>query len=193
MHHHSKNPLKLLLTLVLYTSIIHTVSGNSVYYIKPSTSDGCPESETCITLSTLAANTSNFLDDTNTTFIFLEGNHALDTDLNIRDIDHFVRLSVTNLVSVSITCIDGAGLNFNNIKQLQISGLELIRCRNRIESVDDFLLEDCHFRDGDSGSALLLLKLIQTLRDALSCPTQLVHLHMFAIIVNRLELVEPFV
>ena len=33
--------------------------------------------------------------------------------------------------------------------------MELIRCRNRIESVDDFLLEDCHFRDGDSGSALL--------------------------------------
>ena len=156
MHHHSKNPLKLLLTLVLYTSIIHTVSGNSVYYIKPSTYDGCPESETCITLSMLAANTSNFLDDTNTTFIFLKGNYTLDTDLNMTDIDHPVRLSATNLVSVSITCIDGVGLNFNNIKQLQISGLELIRCRNRIESVGDFLLEDCHFRYGDSGSALLL-------------------------------------
>ena len=156
MYHHSKNPLKLLLTLVLYTSIIHTVSGNSVYYIKPSTSDGCPESEICTTLSTLAANTSNFLDDTNTTFIFLEGYHTLDMDLNIRDINHLVRLSFTNLVSVSITCIDGVGLNFNNIKQLQISGLELIRCRNRIESVGDFLLEDCHFHDGDSGSALLL-------------------------------------
>ena len=158
MHHHSKNPLKLLLTLVLYTSIIHTVSGNSVYYIKPSTSDGCPESETCITLSTLIANTSNFLDDTNTTFILLEGNHTLDTDLNITDIDHStsVRLSATNLVSVSITCTDAAGLNFNNIKQLQISGLELIRCRNRIESVGNFLLEDCHFCDGDNGSALLL-------------------------------------
>ena len=158
MHHHSKNPLKLLLTLVLYTTIIHTVSGNSVYYIKPSTSDGCPESETCITLSMLIANTSNFLDNTNTTFILLEGNHTLDTDLNITDIDHSVILSATNLVStsVSITCTDAAGLNFNNIKQLQISGLELIRCRNRIESVGDFLLEDCHFRDGDSGSALLL-------------------------------------
>ena len=158
MHHHSKNPLKLLLTLVLYTTIIHTVSGNSVYYIKPSTYDGCPESETCITLSTLAANTSNFLDNTDTTFILLEGNHTLDTDLNIRDINHLVRLSATNLVStsVSITCTDAAGLNFNNIKQLQISGLELIRCRNRIESVGDFLLEDCHFRDGDSGSAVLL-------------------------------------
>ena len=156
MYHNSKNPLKLLLTLVLYMSIIHTVSGNSVYYIKPSTSDGCPESETCITLSMLAANTSNFLDDTNTTFIFLKGNYTLDTDLNMTDIDHPVRLSATNLVSVSITCIDGVGLNFNNIKQLQISGLELIRCRNRIESVGDFLLEDCHFRYGDSGSALLL-------------------------------------
>ena len=158
MYLHSKNPLKLLLTLVLYTSIIHTVSGNSVYYIKPSTPDGCPDSETCTTLSTLAANTRNFLDNTNTTFILLEGNHTLDTDLNITDIDHSVILSATNLVStsVSITCTDAAGLNFNNIKQLQISGLELIRCRNRIESVGDFLLEDCHFRDGDSGSALLL-------------------------------------
>ena len=157
MNHLSKNLLKLLLIrlLVLYMSIIHTVGGNNVY-IKLPTSDGCPEYETCITLSSLAANTSNFLDNTNTTIIFLEGNHTLNTDLNMRDIDHFVRLSATKSVSVSITCAYRAGLIFNNIKQLQISGLELIRCRNKIKSVDDFLLEDCHFRDGDSGSALLL-------------------------------------
>ena len=148
--------LLLIQLLVLYMSIIHTVGANNVYYIKPPTSDGCPESETCITLSTLAANTSNFLDDTNTTLIFLEGNHTLDTDLNMRDINHSVRLSAANLVSVSITCTYGALLNFNNITQLQISGLELIRCRNRIESVGNFLLEDYHFRDGENGSALLL-------------------------------------
>ena len=104
----------------------------------------------------MAANTNNFLDDTNTTLVFLEGNHTLDTDLNMTDINHFVRLFATNLVSVSITCTDRAGLYFNNIAQLQINGLELIKCRNRIEYVPDFLLEDCHFRDGDSDSALLL-------------------------------------
>ena len=156
MHHHSKNPLKLLSTLVLYMSVILTVGGNNVYYIKPSTSGGCPESETCITLSTLAANTSSFLEDTNTVFIFLEGYHTLDMDLNVTNIKHLVRLLATNLVSVSITCTYGAGLNFNNIAQLQISELELIRCRNTIESVGDFLLEECHFLNGDSGSALLL-------------------------------------
>ena len=112
MHHHSKTLLKLLLTqlLVLYTSIIHTVGGNNVYYVNPSTSDGCPEPDTRITLSKLAANTSNFLDDINTALVFLEGNRTLDRDLNMRDIDHFVRLLATNLVS--ITCTDGARLNF---------------------------------------------------------------------------------
>ena len=148
--------LKLLKILVICMSIPHTVGSNKVYYITQSTLlHGCPEFESCITFSTLVTNTSNFL-DTNTTLIFLEGNYTLDTDINFRDVDHFVRLSATNLVIVSITCTNGVGLNFNNITQLQISGLELIRCRNRIESVHDSLLENCHFRDGDSGSALFL-------------------------------------
>ena len=157
MYCHSKDLLKLLKILVLCT-IIHTcaVSSNKVYYItQPSIIDVCPESESCITFSTLVANTSNFL-DTNTTLIFLKGNHTLDTDLNMRDIDHYVKLSGTNSDSVSIICTSGASLNFNNITQLQISGLEFIKCKNRIESVGDSLLEDCHFCDGHSGSALLL-------------------------------------
>ena len=145
----------LLLALVLLL-IYHTVSGSKMHHIMPIVQ--CSMGESCLTLSMLAANTSNYL-DSNTTLIFLEGNHTLDSELFISNTE-LLRLSTKHSATTSVTCSGNASLNFSNIRQLQISGLKFIGCSSSVDFVDYFTLEDSSFhgRNGD-GSAL---KLAQT-------------------------------
>ena len=118
--------------------------------------DQCPEGGSCVTLSMLAANTSNYI-DSSTAMIFLAENHTLSSELSVSNIDKFLRLSTNGSITVSITCSGNASLNFINITQLQISGLEFISCSSRVELVDHFTLEDSSFHSRNSdGSALEL-------------------------------------
>ena len=141
-----------LLTLVL------AVSGTKVHHIIPSPIIQCPMGESCLTLSMLAANISNYL-DSNTTLIFLEGNYILDSKLSVSNIGEFLSLTTTGSVPARITCNGNvnSSLQFNNITQMQISGLEFIGCSSQVEFVDQFTLEDSSFfgENGD-GSALVL-------------------------------------
>lgn len=91
----------------------------------------------CLTLSMLAANTSSFL-NSNMTLIFLAGNHTLNTELSMSNIDDFLRLSANDSATTSITCGGNANLTFGNITQMQINGLEFVRCSGKVEFVDHF-------------------------------------------------------
>ena len=143
--------IKLLLA-VIDLILIHTVSSSNVHYITPSSTAWCP-GESCLTLSTLAANSSNYL-DSNTTIVFLEGSHILDSDLVVSNIDGSLTLSTNGSGTAAISCNDGGSLEFSNITQLQISGLEFSRCSSIVEFVDQFTLEDSRFYGGNDDSAL---------------------------------------
>ena len=106
----------------------------------------------------LAANTSNYL-DSNTTLIFLAGNHTLDFELSVSNIGESMSLAINDSATASITCSANASLKFSNISQIHISGLVFIGCRSRVEFVDHFTVEDSNFHGGNGdGSALELIQ-----------------------------------
>ena len=149
----------LLVVIAVAFTLVHSASGSAVHYVTPSQGIQCPEGESmnCLTLSMLAANTSNFF-DADMTLIFLSGNHTLQTDLIMANIDKLLILTTNASVTASITCSSGVDLKFINVTQLNISGLEFIGCSSTIELVDQFTLEDAGFHGGDNSSALQLIQ-----------------------------------
>ena len=133
--------------------------GNNVHYIIPSPNVQCPE-ESCLTLITLATNSSRFF-DTDTTIVFLEGNHTLDSELIVSDISGSLMLLTNG--TVAIFCSDGANLNFYNITQLQLGGIEFSECSCNVELVGQFALEDSTFFGASNNSALQLVQTYTTI------------------------------
>ena len=150
-----------LLVLIIDLILIHTaitvdISSN-VHHVTSSSTSQCSE-ESCLTLSMLAANSSNYLDsNTMVTMAFLEGNHTLDSELVVSNIDGSLMLSTYGSGTTAIICSGGASLVFRNITLLQINGLKFIRCSSKVEHVDQFTLENSRFHGGDKDSALHLM------------------------------------
>ena len=143
--------------LVIDLILFHTVDSSNVHYITPTPCPAEDSEESCLTLSTLAANSSNYL-NSNTTMVFLEGNHILDSGLVVSNIAGSLTLSTNGSGTAAIICSGRASLEFSSITQLQISGLEFIGCSSKVERVDQFTLEDSRFHGGNDDSALHLTR-----------------------------------
>ena len=72
------------------------------------------------------------------------------------NIDGSLMLSTKGSGTATIICDDSVSLEFKNITQLQISGLEFIRCGSKVELVHQFILEDSKFHGANDDSALHL-------------------------------------
>ena len=141
-----------LLLWVMHLTLINTVDSSNVHYIIPSPTTQCPEGS-CLTLSTLAAN-SSYYSDPNTTMVFLEGSHTLDSELIVSKINGSLMLLTHDSGTADILCSDGTSLDFSDINHLQICGLEFIRCSVKVDLVKQFIMEDSIFRGGINSSAL---------------------------------------
>ena len=142
-----------LLLLAIDLILIHTVDSSNVHYITPSPDTQCPAGESCLTLPTLAANSRRYF-HSNTTVFFLEGSHTLDSELIVSNINGPLVLLTNGSATASISC--SGRLEFFQITQLHISGLEFFNCSFKIELVDQFSLEDSRFFGRKSNSALNL-------------------------------------
>ena len=142
-----------LILLVIGLILIHIVDSSNVHYIIPSSTTQCPAEESCLNISTLVANSRNYF-GSNTTMVFLEGSHILDSELVVSNIDGSLTLSTNGSGTAAISCNDSGNLEFSNITQLHISGLEFSRCSSIVELVDQFTLEDSRFYGGNDDSAL---------------------------------------
>ena len=148
---------KILVLLILGTIFTHVACGSTVqHYITPSPTLLCPTEESCLTLSTLAANTSNYL-ESNTTLIFLTGHHTLDEDFTVTDVNEFLMLSNNDSVTVNITCSHNTHMTFTRITQMHIRGLKFIGCPSRIEFLDQFTLEDSSIHGGNIDDSALYI------------------------------------
>ena len=117
----------LLLPLALLSSLPAEIFTESTYHIKPILDTPCP-AEPCLTLSQYAQ--SHFL-TSNTTLIFLPGNHSLDRDITVTNVTRFVMLgdstSHPNITS-RIVCKGPHVLTFHNISMLHIHFLQISSC-----------------------------------------------------------------
>ena len=160
-------------SLFLVLGYLDLIECEVMYYITPSPSDPCLE-KPCLTLSQFATNTSKYL-DSNTTMIFLPGNHNLDTNLTVAKVESFMILSnSTSMVyaiftfDTKITCKQSTMFKFNSVSHLHISGIEFIRCGgNRIESVGNFALQNSGFYGQRANRTAL--ELVESTATIVSC------------------------
>ena len=114
------------LARVVILSCITIVSVTCTEYtIVPSATSPCPsEQETCLTLNNFTANVSNYA-NSNTTLIFSNGNHSLDSELKVDDSTEFIIYSNWN---TWINCNGNGSLTFTNMVSVQIQNLSFFGC-----------------------------------------------------------------
>ena len=151
----------LVLTLVLLSSVHAESYTVSTYYIKPTPDTPCP-AEPCLTLSEYAQ--GHFL-TSDTTLIFLPGNHSLDRDIAVTNVTRFVMLgdSTSSLESASrVVCKGPHLLTFINISQLHIFFLQITSCGSgtvpalSVVSVSQVQILGSVFQDNGKASLLVI-------------------------------------
>ena len=171
--------------ILLLLPLLANVS-SELYHITPSPHVPCPshESVPCLTRSQFL-NTSNTYISSNTSLIFLLGNHTLDAELVVDNVSAFSMLSdsVSLSSTVWIICHYFGTFKLGNIGNVHINGLMFYGCTaNRLTSVNYFFLEYSNFigRDGHEGTALELFK----------TTARLVRTSFRFIVVNKLYTIE---
>lgn len=142
------NVINLLLILICFDQ-----TGGVVYHI---TNGVCHNNETCLSLSQFAANPV----DTSTHLVLLEGNHSLELNLNISNMDSFSILS--NSSSTSINCRGNSHITLLSIQNVSISNVTFIGCTvNITNSVTSLIIKNSMFDGQDiRGTALVLINVV---------------------------------
>ena len=123
------------ITLLLLFSTLHyfinSQSTRKLNYVTPSQSNTspCPIREwQCLTLNEYAGNSSQYL-VSNTTFVFLPGNHQLDIKVTLESLQNVSFLGEPeNAVTVSLG--PQAGLSWMNCENIEINSLSIVISRN---------------------------------------------------------------
>ena len=141
------------LFLCLIVRFLTTDSVIASYIIQPSQiQNNCDDRVECdcgnLTLFQFINNPSSYLRVTSdTTLIFLPGNHSLESELLIESVHSFSMYAWHgSSLKATITCRHSARFEFRNVSTVTVSGLEFVGCsENRVISVDQFQLENSGF------------------------------------------------
>ena len=157
----------LLLVAAMLPSLSVSAEQGAMVYIKSSPSADCP-ADPCYTLSQFATNQSRL--QLNTTLLFLSGNHSLDSDIFIADIDHFYMLTYpsTSLSLSIVQCLQNSSISVSNVTTILIHRLEFYGCGdNSISSVDKLTVQNCSFIGSESSGTAL--NIIHSNADFINC------------------------
>ena len=137
--------LLLVLLIEAYCGITYTTCKYHHIGIIPREGVSCPM-EPCLTFSNFA-NTSRDHLHSNTTLIFLSGNHSLASQLLITNISSFTMLAnSTPTMSVVIVCEQLGKFTFNKVSQVHVEGLIFNGCGgNRVRKVEYLTVNSCNF------------------------------------------------
>ena len=120
--------------------LIHLWIGSiscAVYHIVPSPSHDCPV-ESCLTLSSFAANVSLYLDNS-TSLMFQPGNHTVQSTLNITNVAEFSMTSYSaNQSRLHVICETPlpSFFMFEAVGRIYISNLNFFGCEQKILEID---------------------------------------------------------
>ena len=157
--------LTLTLTVVLL-ALPSLTCGVTLHVTPTSTNTSCP-THPCLTLSEYAQDPGQYFSDSNITLQFLPGNHTLDVNLTITNIN---QLEIHGAVlPTRVVCKPRVGFTFSNIHRMSIDGLAFVACARssvihlyrtyttyyglHLQSVQTAEIIDCTFQDS-YGSAL---------------------------------------
>ena len=111
-------------TLLLLVTVLPFCTTQNTYYVKPTPDTPCHD-DPCHTLSQYVSEFERFT--SNTTIVFLHGEHALQRDLTVRNLVRFV-LQHSSSSSAQIVCVNNT-FTFENLTSVEITGLSFISCR----------------------------------------------------------------
>ena len=112
--------MKVLHYLLALFVFLHSGSAVTEYYVRSTTSTDCP-AEPCITLNEYAHNSEKYF-TSNTAFIFLDGEHYLDTLLILTSLSY---LSMNGTANVTIILSEYAFITAAGMQEFAISSLEI--------------------------------------------------------------------
>ena len=127
------------------------------FYVKPTLSTSCPETP-CMTLTQYAAQARPFFPP-NTSLMLLPGNHSLSSALVITNIFRLELVTNTTLLqpTVQVLCSSSARFELATITEVFVNGLQFTGCTgNTLTSVEEFVLEDSTFQQGEYSYGTLL-------------------------------------
>ena len=114
------------ITLTVLLAIQPVCCTQTTYVVKPTPDTPCP-SEPCLTLSEYAQDAGPLF-TSNTTMVFLPGDHRLYNDMGITNITTFTMVGDSATLTSNIVCTGPAAFIFQNISYLKIHALELSYC-----------------------------------------------------------------
>ena len=149
----------LLLFLLVYTDSVYS---KVHYYIRPSLNVGCGSGDYCLTLAQFSADSTSYLgNETNISLSFLPGNHSLDRELSLSHTDNFsMTKNIRGNGTVYVECgSQSGGFNISETISATIKSLHFIGCGdNRVNQVEQFIVEDTIFQGVESRGTALVLK-----------------------------------
>ena len=144
----------LLLFLLVYADTVFS----KVHYITPSLDGPCPQNSSCLTLSQFAANSSYI--ETDTSLLFLPGNHTLDRELLLAQVNNFsmTKDGIGN-ETVFVECSTYSGtFHISETTSVSINGLHFIGCgSNNISQVNWLTITSSTFQGVQEGNTVLVL------------------------------------
>ena len=157
--------LYVLALLVFVTSSIHC---HTLFYnIIPASSDACP-TQPCFTLSEITNSSINISSSNTVTLNFNPGNHILESELRIGDIQS-LNLEKSNLsLDTKIICKQTSAFHLYRISMVHISKLVFVSCGgNKVKEIGQILILGTSFHgQGSSSTALELVKTAGTIEES---------------------------
>ena len=145
---------ELALLFLLILPLCCTCTQNT-YYVTPSSDVPCP-AEPCRTLSEYAEHTEQFF-ISNTTFLFLPGDHTLNERIQIENTTKLTlkgEFSTFPNITSRIACHQSGYFSYSNAIEVQISGLAVISCGMGFTAVNSSMISNCTFQNCGSFSLL---------------------------------------
>ena len=149
----------LLLFLLVYAATVYS----KVHFITPLLDGPCPQNFSCLTLSQFAANSSYI--KTDTSLLFLPGNHTLDQELLLAQVNNFsmTKDGIGN-ETIFVECSTRSGrFHISATTSVSINGLHFIGCgSNNISQVNWLTINSSTFQSVQKGNTVLVLNEVST-------------------------------
>ena len=124
--HQPEEMLTLFLTMVLLALPSYTYG--VTLHVRPTSNTSCPI-HPCHTLSEYAADPGQYFNDLNLTLQFLPGNHTVNVNLSITNVDQLQILGNSSAVTPTIVaCSTKVGFAFSDISKVKINSLAFLAC-----------------------------------------------------------------
>ena len=123
--------MKSFIVFFLFQAVVLSASAHNVHYVM-SSSHYCP-GQPCLTLDQYNQQTETYF-TTGSTFVFLAGNHTINTTVNLTSISEITLRGERN-TQVNIICLSRFGFLIQNVSHLSIEGLVILSGNTTIGTV----------------------------------------------------------